>query len=170
MHSGFLLAIRSIFFACLLPGTVTVLIPYLILSEESPNRLATPWQYFGLIPISAGAAILFRCIWDFAVVGRGTLAPVDPPRHLVVRGLYRYVRNPMYVGVLCVLLGEALLFRSRTLLWYAAGFWVFANVIVILYEERVLRRQFGKSYDDYSRSVRRWLPRAPRGPETPAGD
>ena len=73
------------------------------------------------------------------------MAPVDPPRHLVVRGLYRYVRNPMYVGVIAILLGEALLFGSLTLLWYAAAFFAVAHLFVVLYEEPALRGQFGES-------------------------
>jgi protein-S-isoprenylcysteine O-methyltransferase Ste14 len=161
MHSGFMLALRSILFACLGPGMVTVVIPYFLFSSEFATRFdnTAPWRYLGLVPISVGAGILFRCIWDFAVTGRGTLAPVDPPRHLVVRGLYRYVRNPMYVGVVSILLGEALLFLSRALLWYAVGFWTLAHLFVVLYEEPVLRRQFDESYDNYCRRVHRWLPR-----------
>ena len=110
-----MLTLRSIFFAFLLPGTVTVLVPYLIVSRGRPVGIGQQslWHYFSLLPISVGAGLLLWCIRDFGVVGRGTLAPVDPPRHLVVRGLYRYVRNPMYVGVISILLGEALLFGSR---------------------------------------------------------
>ena len=165
MRSGFTLALRSILFACLLPGTVTVLVPYSFFSLQTPAvERATLWHYLGLLPISFGAVILFRCIWDFAVTGRGTLAPVDPPKHLVVRGLYRYVRNPMYVGVVSILLGEALLFQSLPLLWYALAFWMFIHVMVVFYEEWALRRQFGESYEDYCRKVHRWLPRVPREP------
>lgn len=157
---------RSILFACFGPGTVTVLIPCLVFSPHFPARAdgATPWHYLGLLPLSIGAGILSRCIWDFAVSGRGTLAPVDPPRYLVVRGLYRYVRNPMYVGVLLVLLGEALLFKSLPLLCYAIGFWTVAHLFVLLYEEPTLRRQFGESYESYCRKVHRWLPSLPSEP------
>jgi protein-S-isoprenylcysteine O-methyltransferase Ste14 len=112
--------------------------------------------------MSVGAGVLFRCIWDFAVAGRGTLAPVDPPRHLVVRGLYRYVRNPMYVGVVTILLGEALLFRSLALLCYAGIFLFVVHLFIVVYEEPALRRQFGESYENYCRRVHRWLPRQPQ--------
>jgi protein-S-isoprenylcysteine O-methyltransferase Ste14 len=105
-----------------------------------------------------GAAVLLHCIWGFAAVGRGTLSPVDPPKKLVVKGLYRYDRNPMYVGVVTILLGEALLLESLALLEYAlVGFAAF-NLFVILYEEPTLRHQFGESYEHYCRHVGRWLP------------
>src|SRR5262245_54638769 len=112
------LLLKSIFFTILLPGTVTLVVPYLILSGRAARATerAAVWQWLGLVPIVIGAGALLRCVWDFAAQGRGTLAPVDPPKELVVSGLYRWVRNPMYVGVLSVLLGEALFFRSNALL------------------------------------------------------
>jgi len=118
-------------------------------------------SWLGLLPLGAGAAVLFRCIWDFAVTGRGTLAPVDPPTHLVVCGLYRCVRNPMYVGVLCILMGEAWLLASTALLVYAAAVLAVFHLWVVLYEEPVLRRKFGESYEKYTRAVHRWWPRRP---------
>jgi protein-S-isoprenylcysteine O-methyltransferase Ste14 len=154
------LALRSLFFAALLPGTATLLIPYLILSGRD-GITVWPWgvpQYLALVLIALGAAMLIRCIADFARIGRGTLAPVDPPKVLVVRGLYRYVRNPMYVGVLCVLLGEAVLFRWVPLLTYTAIWFLFVHLFVVLYEEPALRGRFGESYDQYRRSVGRWIP------------
>ena len=109
----------------------------------------------------SGAAVLLRCIWEFMVTGRGTLAPVDPPTQLVVRGLYRYVRNPMYLGAFTMLLGEAALFKSLALLEYAVAWFIIINLIVLFREEPVLRRRFGESYDRYVRSVHRWLPTRP---------
>jgi protein-S-isoprenylcysteine O-methyltransferase Ste14 len=158
-----MLALRSIFFTFVCPGTVTLLIPYFILRDQGPDYRPF-WHYAGALPIGVGAGILFRCIFDFAVVGRGTLAPVDPPKNLVARGLYRYVRNPMYVGVVLILLGEALFFGSIALLWYALGFFGLVHLFVVLYEEPTLRRQFGESYEAYCRTVHRWLPSAPRQP------
>jgi protein-S-isoprenylcysteine O-methyltransferase Ste14 len=152
------LALRSIFFALLLPGTVTVFLPYVILSGTRVPR----WDalgVIGLVAILLGAAILIWCIVDFARVGRGTLAPVDPPKKLVVRGLYRYVRNPMYVGVVLVLLGESALFRSTSVLLYTGVAFLIVNLFVMLYEEPTLRARFGESYDQYRRSVGRWIPR-----------
>src|SRR4029434_3893922 len=105
-----------------------------------------------------GVALLVACIWEFARTGRATLSPLDPPRHLVVRGLYRYVRNPMYLSVTVIVLGEAVLMRSSSLLLYWAIWFAWVNAFVILYEEPTPRRQFGQSYKDYSRRVRRWVP------------
>lgn len=153
-----MLVLRSIFFALLLPGTVTLLLPYFILSR----RAVPHWDAIGLpglVAILVGATILIWCIADFARVGRGTLAPVDPPKALVIRGLYRYVRNPMYVGVVLVQVGESALFRSASLLLYAGIFFLIANLFVMLYEEPTLRARFGESYAHYRRSVGRWIPR-----------
>ena len=157
------LLLKSIFFTVLLPGTVTVVVPWLILSGRSAVAIgrASVWHWLGVVPIVLGAGILLRCVWFFAARGRGTLAPVDPPKELVVSGLYRYVRNPMYVGVVSMLLGEALFFRSNALLVYAAGFWITTHLFILLYEEPVLRRQFGESYVRYCRTVNRWIPRKP---------
>ena len=158
-----MLTLRSIFFTFLLPGTVTVVIPYFVVFGGHIDRLEswTLWHYLSLLPIIVGAGILFWCVWDFAVAGRGTLAPVDPPKHLVVRGLYRYVRNPMSVGVVSILFGEALLFWSLSLLCYAIVFFIITHLFVVLHEEPALRRQFGESYEAYRRSVPRWLPHVP---------
>src|SRR6266498_4688259 len=156
-----MLFLRSIFFTVLQPGTVTILIPYWLVSSRSVAA-SSPYQalrYLGLPLIIIGAATLLWCIWDFFSAGRGTISPIDPPKHLVVRGLYRYVRNPMYVSVVMVLLGEAILFMSMPVLIEAGIFIVLANLFVILYEERVLGKQFGKSYDEYRQTVGRWIPR-----------
>jgi protein-S-isoprenylcysteine O-methyltransferase Ste14 len=112
--------------------------------------------------ILAGAALLVACIVEFARSGRGTLSPVDPPTHLVVRGLYRYVRNPMYLSVTAILLGEVMLTRSGALALYWLIWFVVVNAFVIGYEEPTLRVQFGESYDEYVRTVGRWIPRVAR--------
>jgi protein-S-isoprenylcysteine O-methyltransferase Ste14 len=116
-------------------------------------------QVLGVLCVGAGVALLATCVWEFARTGRGTLAPVDPPRTLVVRGVYRYVRNPMYLGVATIVLGEALVAGSGALFGYCAAFVVAANLFVIGYEEPTLRRRFGAAYDQYIRQVGRWLPR-----------
>ena len=155
-----MLYLKAIFWAALLPGSVTVLLPALILTWVGATVPET-WglaQYFGSLLIITGAAVLLRCVWEFIVVGRGTLSPVEPPRHLVVTGLYRYVRNPMYVGVFLVLLGEILFFASSALLIYTIAWFICVNLVVLLYEEPGLRSKFGQSYDDYCSGVRRWIP------------
>ncbi|HSP33803.1 MAG TPA: isoprenylcysteine carboxylmethyltransferase family protein, partial [Thermoanaerobaculia bacterium] len=108
------------------------------------------------VVVVAGIAILLLCVWDFFAVGRGTLAPVDPPRRLVVRGLYRYTRNPMYNGVLLALIGEAWLFRSAPILIYVAAVFAAVHLFVVLYEEPVLTRRFGDEYRAYRAAVPRW--------------
>jgi protein-S-isoprenylcysteine O-methyltransferase Ste14 len=121
----------------------------------------SPGHWLGLAAIGIGVVLLGTCIWEFAHRGRGTLAPVDPPRELVVQGLYRYVRNPMYLSVTVIVLGEVLLSGSRTLLAYWAVWFVAANLFVIGYEEPTLRRRFGPAYERYRATVGRWLPRRP---------
>ena len=112
-----------------------------------------------LLLIATGVSLLLACIWEFAARGQGTLSPVDPTKELVIQGLYRYVRNPMYLAVSTILLGEALLMRSRGLLVYWVIFFAAVNLFVMAYEEPTLRRQFGESYTRYQQRVGRWLPR-----------
>jgi protein-S-isoprenylcysteine O-methyltransferase Ste14 len=155
-----MLLLRSIFFTFMLPGTVTVLIPFWILSSTTIQSFSIhPIRYLGVPLILIGAAGLLWCIWDFFSQGRGTLAPIDPPKHLVVRGFYRYVRNPMYVCVVTILTGEAIFFLSKSVLFEAGIFFFLAYMFVVFYEEPVLRGQFGESYDEYVRTVGRWIPR-----------
>ena len=155
-----MLLLRSVFFTFLLPGTVTMLIPYWLISSRGARVLSIhPVRYLGLPLIVIGAAGLLWCIWEFFSEGRGTLAPIDPPKYLVVRGLYRYVRNPMYLAVVTILFGEAVFFVSTPVLIEAGVFIVLANLFVMGYEEPTLRRQFGDSYERYSQTVGRWIPR-----------
>lgn len=113
----------------------------------------------GYLLIALGAAVYTSTVWHFARIGRGTPAPIDPPKKLVVTGLHRYVRNPMYLGVLLALVGELLLFPSRRFLIYIAFFFTAVNIFVLVYEEPVLKQQFGEAYDEYRRAVPRWIPR-----------
>jgi protein-S-isoprenylcysteine O-methyltransferase Ste14 len=150
--------LQTILFTIVVPGSVLVLIPSRILdgfSKPAPGLLA----WVGILVISLGAAIYFRCAWEFAVRGLGTPAPIAPTKFLVTTALHRYVRNPMYTGVFSVLLGEALLFRAAVLLTYAAFCFAAAYLFVIFYEEPTLQRQFGESYEEYRRTVPRWIPR-----------
>jgi protein-S-isoprenylcysteine O-methyltransferase Ste14 len=152
--------LKNIVFTILVPGTVTILIPYWIVTRSSV-AMPSPWgmpQSLALVPALLGVSVYVRCVWDFASVGRGTPAPIDPPKVLVVRGLYRYVRNPIYLGVLLVLLGEAVFLESWALVRYAIAMFVIFHLFVVLYEEPSLRRKFGESYERYCRSVRRWIP------------
>ena len=157
------LALRSLLWMLILPGTIASYIPWRYFRlAHTRISLTNPVDLLATLVIAAGMTLLGACIWEFFRSGRGTLSPVDPPKHLVVQGLYRYVRNPMYLAVSTILLGEALLARSSALLLYWAVFFTAANLFVRLYEEPTLRRQFGESYERYTRTVGRWLPRRPR--------
>jgi protein-S-isoprenylcysteine O-methyltransferase Ste14 len=155
------LLLRNLFWTIVIPGAATIYLPSLILG---PTPFPKSWeilQWLALPVAVTGTVILLYCIVTFGIAGRGTLSPLDAPRHLVVRGLYRYVRNPMYCGVLLILLAEDAFFMSSALLQYTAGWVMFIHLFVVFYEEPALRRRFGDSYDDYSRVVRRWLPGKP---------
>jgi protein-S-isoprenylcysteine O-methyltransferase Ste14 len=157
------LALRSILWTVLLPGLFAGYVPLRFFGLARVQLSFTnPVHLLGLLTIALGAGLLLACIWEFARSGRGTLSPVDPPRQLVVRGLYRYVRNPMYLSVTVIVLGEFLLTGSRPLLVYWAVWFVAVNLFVIGYEEPTLRRRFGESYETYTRAVGRWLPRLGR--------
>jgi len=156
-----MLLLRSIFFTFVQPGTVVVLIPYWLLSSRDAGAVFNhqALQYFGILPVVIGSAGLLWCIWEFFSEGRGTISPLEPPKHLVVRGLYKYVRNPMYVSVVAILIGEALFFSSLPVLIEAVVFFMLATIFVMAYEEPTLRRQFGESYERYTQTVGRWIPR-----------
>jgi protein-S-isoprenylcysteine O-methyltransferase Ste14 len=152
---------KTALFTVLVPGTVTVLIPYRLLSREValPSHPLGDIRWLGCIPVFLGAAIYLACAWKFATEGKGTPAPVSPTRFLVRGGLYQKVRNPMYVGVLLVLFGEALVFESAVLTRYACAVAVGFHLFVVLYEEPHLRSRYGESYEEYKRRVPRWLPK-----------
>ena len=155
-----MLWLRTLLFVLVLPGTIAVYLPAAIVSGTGaalPAGLSGRW--LALLPGGAGIAIVAACMADFVRSGRGTPAPIDPPKHLVVRGPYRWSRNPMYVGVLALLGAEALLFASSALAGYAAAVGLAFHAFVVLYEEPTLRRRFGEAYADYCRVVPRWIPR-----------
>ena len=157
-----LLLLKNILFTVLVPGTVAVYIPLRIAARPAAATQHDwrAWQITALLPLLLGAAIYFWCLWDFATSGGGTPAPIDAPRRLVLRGLYRYVRNPMYIGVLLVIAGLAAYFRSWPILFYGAVVWMFFHLFVLLVEEPLLGRKFGETYLSYRKDVGRWLPRA----------
>jgi protein-S-isoprenylcysteine O-methyltransferase Ste14 len=153
---------RTAVFAVLVPGTELVLVPLAVVRLRLGPRVDLgPARYLGLVPLVAGVGIIGWCFTDFVRRGRGTPAVYDPPRELVVAGLYRCVRNPQYVGVVLALVGEALL-SGRVVLFAYAALMAFAfHLFVRLYEEPTLGRLFGESYARYRDAVPRWLPRRP---------
>ena len=148
---------KTLIFTILVPGTMTILIPRWLLAAEHVERISA-LRYLGLVPLAIGVAIYLWCAWDFATFGRGTPVVFDPPKKLVARGLYRFVRNPMYIGILSILFGEAALFTSPRLAGYAMVMALIFHTFVVLYEEPTLKKQFGESYRSYQAQTPRWFP------------
>jgi len=151
----------SAIFAVIAPGTIAGLVPWWLTHWrfEPPLLGFAAFRYLGAALILAGLPVLIDSFARFALQGLGTPAPIFPPRHLVVSGLYRYVRNPMYVSVGSIVLGEALLFGSVDTLTYAIAVWLGFFIFVLVYEEPTLRRTFGAEYDEFCANVPRWIPR-----------
>jgi len=150
--------LKTVIFTVVVPGTVTLWIPFRWLLPRGATPVMWGAALVGVAPLVLGVALYFWCAWEFAWRGLGTPAPIDPPKILVARGPYRVVRNPMYAGVLSVVAGEALWFWSRTLAWYAAFAALMFHLFVVIMEEPMLRAKFGASYEEYCRSVPRWIP------------
>jgi protein-S-isoprenylcysteine O-methyltransferase Ste14 len=153
--------IGSAIFFVLAPGTVAGLVPYMISGwRAGPPFLGIPaGRFAGGLLVAIGVLALLHCFARFALEGRGTPAPAAPTEVLVVSGLYRYVRNPMYVAVVCIIVGQAVLFGSAPLLGYGAIVWLSFHAFVLAYEEPTLRRRYGNAYDVYRANVPRWVPR-----------
>jgi protein-S-isoprenylcysteine O-methyltransferase Ste14 len=151
----------SFLFFWIAPATVGGGVPWLLTRWQSLPPLfdGAASRWIGGVLVAAGTAMVVECFARFAFKGIGTPAPVAPTRHLVVSGLYRHLRNPMYVGVVLTILGQALWLGSVTLLAYAAVVWAAFFVFVLAYEEPALARQFGAEYEAYRAAVPRWLPR-----------
>jgi protein-S-isoprenylcysteine O-methyltransferase Ste14 len=149
----------SVLFLALAPGTVAGLVPWWISKWRFASASFLPVRALGILLILAGIAELLDSFARFALEGIGTPAPVFPTRHLVVRGLYRHVRNPMYLAVAALIFGQGLLFGNLELLAYAAAVCVGFHVFVVAYEEPTLGRNFGAEYRIYCANVPRWRPR-----------
>jgi protein-S-isoprenylcysteine O-methyltransferase Ste14 len=141
------------------PGLVLVLMPWIITRFRMPAGQSPALSILSSALIVVGLIPLFESIGRFVVVGRGTLMPAVPTERLVVSGLYRCVRNPMYVGVITALAGESLLFRSRSMLVYLGTVWLIMHAFVCLYEEPRLARTFSAEYESFRKNVPRWIPR-----------
>ncbi len=157
MRDTLVLILKNLVFTLICPGTAAVYVPLLLSHGRTP---VTPLTLaVSLVFFAAGTAIYLWCLWHFAFFGRGTPSAIDAPKKLVVRGLYKYIRNPMYVGVLTAILGWGILYRSGTLLGYAALLWICFQLFIVFYEEAHLRKIFGSEYDEYCTRVNRWLPK-----------
>jgi protein-S-isoprenylcysteine O-methyltransferase Ste14 len=155
----FALLLGSILFFLVAPATVAGYVPYWLTGFRFEPAWFPGARVFGAVLIAAGLIPTVESFIRFALKGLGTPAPILPPQRLVVSGFYRYVRNPMYVGVVAVIIGETLLFARPSLAFYAAGVWLAFHLFVVLYEEPALRRKFGDDYATYCRHVGRWIPR-----------
>jgi protein-S-isoprenylcysteine O-methyltransferase Ste14 len=152
--------LKSLFFTILGPGMVAGIVPWLLLQSSGGVPSLTPSIWLlGLLPLLMGVGLFFWCNGLFTFVGKGTLAPIDAPKFLVRAGPYQWVRNPMYISVLSIVSGEAILFHSLLLVGYVLLVGVVMHLFVVFVEEPSLRRQFGESYETYLRTVPRWLPR-----------
>jgi protein-S-isoprenylcysteine O-methyltransferase Ste14 len=157
----FFAVLGSAFFLVIAPGTVAGYVPWRISGWQiqAPLLHFSPFRWLGGLLIVAGVPVLLDSFARFALTGLGTPAPVFPTRHLVVSGLYRYVRNPMYVAVAASILGQGLLFGDVRVLEYGVLAWLGFHLFVLLYEEPALRRSFGAEYETFCANVGRWIPR-----------
>ena len=145
---------------CIAYGFIAVFIPMKLLSSNLKFLAVdiSPFNYFGLASIALGAIINLKCYWDLIFTGLGTPDPLIPTERLVVRGVYKYIRNPVYIGLFLILLGESIFFTSIVLLAYSFLWFLILSLVVIFIEEPSCRRRFGESYNDYLKSVPRWIP------------
>jgi len=154
------LFLRNLFFTILQPGVVAGLIPFLLARKNFENAFAGAFHVqhgVGMFVFLAGVTITLHCIANFAIHGRGTLSPADPTQRLVISGLYKFSRNPMYVGVMLTLIGEAIFTQSVDLWGYSLTVFTAFNLFIIFREEPRLKKDFGTSYHEYCKTVRRWI-------------
>jgi protein-S-isoprenylcysteine O-methyltransferase Ste14 len=153
--------LKSLFFLISVPGVFIGVIPFLFLmTGPYIEAWLISWLAFPLWVV--GGVMILWSFWNFLVNGHGTPAPMDPPKELVVAGFYRHVRNPMYVGVLLMLLSEFLWLGYLYLLAYAFFFFIAFHLFILEYEEPALKKKFGRAYENYLKTVPRWIPRFKR--------
>src|SRR5260370_12818813 len=152
--------LKTLIFTIVVPGTVAGVVPWLLFQQSGGGTLEIPSIWLlGLLPLLLGVGLYFWCAGAFTFIGKGTRAPIDAPKFLVKEGPYQWVRNPMYLAVLSIVIGQAILFRSFLLVGYALLVGLVVHLFVVLVEEPSLRHQFGESYESYLRTVPRWLAR-----------
>ena len=157
-------AIKTIIATILVPGTACFLIPYFILkaANTSLNPTIGILKVFAILAAAFGTGMVIWVSTAFVRLGKGTPVPIEPPTRLVISGLYRYIRNPMYTGALLIILAEALYFNAINIVIYAGVLWAIFQALLVVYEEPQLKRRFGIAYEDYLASVPRWLPKVQR--------
>ena len=150
--------LKTFVFTLIVPGTFAGLVPYFVVTRFSSGDFGNHSfvRIIGIFLFAIGVSIYLWCAWEFARA-HGTPAPIDPPKELVVKGLYRFTRNPMYIGVLCILLGESMFFASVALLLYAGFMLIVFELFITLYEEKTLTGVFGEAYIQYRNRVPRWF-------------
>lgn len=154
------LYLRNLLFTILQPGVVAGLVPYLLIRVDEKEKILQSFQilqYTGIFLFVIGFLIMMNCILNFAIHGKGTLSPADPTKKLVIAGLYKYSRNPMYVGVILMLIGEAVFFQSESLWIYSMLIFVVFHLFIVFFEEPRLKKDFGAEYDQFCNKVRRWV-------------
>jgi protein-S-isoprenylcysteine O-methyltransferase Ste14 len=152
--------VGSAIFLVIAPGIVAGYVPWRICRwhVEAPLLGTSSLLVVGVLLIAAGLPVLLDSFTRFALNGLGTPAPILPTRHLVVTGLYRYVRNPMYIAVVSLVLGQGLFFGSVLVLEYGIAVWVAFCLFVLIYEEPTLRKSYGPEYEEFCANVPRWIP------------
>jgi protein-S-isoprenylcysteine O-methyltransferase Ste14 len=150
---------KTLVFTVFVPGTVAGYMPWRLRQNAVPVPVTGPEKWAAITVIAIGIAVyLHTAFWGFAMTGGGTPAPIAPTKILVVKGLHRYVRNPMYLGVALIIGGQAWLFHSPHIATYMVCMLLVAHLFVVFYEEPTLHKQFGTEYDRYRASVPRWIP------------
>ena len=149
------LLLKNLLFTVLVPGTAAIYLPLYIVGDRAAGGMLA--RAFGCVLLAVGIAVYLWCVYDFATFGRGTPAPIDAPKKLVVHGLYRFTRNPMYVGVMTTILGWSVLYRAPVLVGYALALGLTFHAFIVGYEEPHLREVFGEEYADYKARVARWV-------------
>ena len=158
-----MLWLKTTLLTIIVPGIGVFLVPYYIIKANGFPLVYSPLQVvFGILLIIIGCCGFVWVSQAFVRFGKGTPAPFDPPKQFVATGLYRFVRNPMYIGALTAIVGESILFKSWQVLIYAAFLFLAFHIFVVFFEEKSLEKRFGEPYTQYLRSVPRWIPRPPK--------
>ena len=156
-----MLSLKSAVATIVVPGTVCVLIPFYILNRAQISM--TPplgiLQVMAILIAGLGTCMIIWVSTAFVRQGKGTPIPIDPPTRFVVTGLYRYVRNPMYVGAVLIVLAEVVYFQYAWLVLYAIGLWAVLHIALVSFEEPQLKKRFGSDYEQYLKNVPRWIPK-----------